>query len=254
MENRRDDANEHEQACARVAAHFPQRWLRGYVESKLWRDPIYPAAYELFRGSETPILDIGCGLGLLAFYLRERGCRQPLLGLDVDARKIRQGSAVAATAYRDVDLRQQDVTGSLPAFSGNIALLDLLHYLPLSEQTALLLHLTQCIAPGGLLVIRDCPRDNTPRFWMTYVAEKFAQAVSWNWSTSLHFPSREQILAAFNEAEFERGSRPLWGATPFNNQLFLFKRRASEVVPTGGSRSDSRAQPIRSGSTPGTLD
>jgi 2-polyprenyl-3-methyl-5-hydroxy-6-metoxy-1,4-benzoquinol methylase len=223
----------HELACARVAAQFPQLWLRGYAGSKLRRDPIYPAACELFCGSDEPILDIGCGLGLLAFYLRERGCRQRILGLDVDARKIRQGSRIAATRYRDVDLRSQDVRGPIPAFSGNIALFDVLHYMSLAEQTSLLSHLAQCVAPGGSLVIRDCPPDNGPRFWMTYVAERFAQAVSWNLNTSLHFPSRERITEAFNENEFERESRPLWGTSPFNNHLFIFKRRASEIVPAG---------------------
>ncbi len=184
------------------------------------------AAYELLRGSDQPILDIGCGLGLLAFYLRERGCRQPLLGLDVDGRKIRQGSVVAAAAYRNIDLRHQDVRGPLPVFSGNVVLLDVLHYLPLAKQTALLSHLAECVAPGGLLVIRDCPRDNTPRFWMTWAAEKFAQAVSWNLNTSLHFPSRERIAESFRGNEFVSESRPLWGATPFNNQLFIFRRRS----------------------------
>jgi len=224
MENRRGDVSEHEPACARVAAQFPERWLRGYVRSKLRRDPIYPAAYELFRSSDEPILDIGCGLGLLAFYLRERGCRQPLLGLDVDARKTGQGSRIAASRYRDIDLRSQDVQESIPVFSGNIALFDVLHYLPLAEQTSLLSHLAQCVAPGGLLVIRDCPRDASPRFWMTCVAEKFAQAVSWNLNTSLHFPSRECINETFDENEFEREIRPLWGTLPFNNHLFVFRR------------------------------
>jgi 2-polyprenyl-3-methyl-5-hydroxy-6-metoxy-1,4-benzoquinol methylase len=232
MENRRGDVSEHESACACIAAQFPQRWLRGYVRSKLRRDPIYPTAYDLFRSSDEPILDIGCGLGLLAFYLRERGCRQPILGLDVDARKTRQGSRIAAR-YRDVDLRHQDVQGPIPAFSGSIALFDVLHYLPLAEQTSLLSHLAQCVAPGALLVIRDCPRDNGPRFWMTYVAEKFAQAVSWNLNTSLHFPSRERIAEAFNENEFEGESRPLWGTSPFNNHLFIFRRGGSETVPAG---------------------
>lgn len=224
MENRRGDLNEHESACARVAAQFPQRWLRGYVRSKLRRDPIYPAAYQLFCGSDEPILDIGCGLGLLAFYLRERGCRQPILGLDVDARKTRQGSRVAVSRYRDVDLRSQDVRESIPAFSGNIALFDVLHYLPLSGQTALLSRLAPCVAPGGLLAIRDCPHDNNLRFWMTCAAEKFAQTVSWNLNTSIHFPSRQRIAEAFNENEFERASRPLWGRLPFNNYLFVFRR------------------------------
>src|ERR1700730_9147534 len=67
MENRRGDVSEHESACTRVAAQFPQLSLRTYVGSQLRRDPIYFVAHELFRGWDEPILDIGCGLGLLAF-------------------------------------------------------------------------------------------------------------------------------------------------------------------------------------------
>jgi 2-polyprenyl-3-methyl-5-hydroxy-6-metoxy-1,4-benzoquinol methylase len=226
MENQRSDISEHEPACARVADQFPQRWLRSYVGSKLRRDPIYPTTYELFRGSDEPILDVGCGLGLLAFYLRERGCRQPILGLDLDARKTRRGSHIASR-YRDVDLRCQDIQESIPVFSGNIVLFDVLHYLPLAQQTSLLLRLAPCVAPGGVLVIRDCPRDNSARFWMTYLAEKFAQTVSWNLNTSIHFPSRERIAEAFSENEFQCESRPLWGKLPFNNHLFIFRRLSS---------------------------
>jgi 2-polyprenyl-3-methyl-5-hydroxy-6-metoxy-1,4-benzoquinol methylase len=231
MENRPEDVSEHEPACARVVAQFPQLWQRGYVRSKLRRDPVYPAAYELLRGSNDPILDIGCGFGLLAFYLRERGCRQPILGLDVDARKIRQGGEIAAGRYREVDLRRHDVQEPIDAFTGNVALFDVLHYLSPAQQTALLSRLAPCVAPRGLLVVRDCPRDKSARFWMTWLAENFAQLVSWNLNTPLHFPPRERITAVFREAEFECESRPLWGATPFNNQLFVFRRRVSGAVP-----------------------
>lgn len=229
MENRRDNGTGHEPACARVAAQFPQRWLRGYVASKLRRDPVYPAAYELLCGSTGPILDIGCGLGLLAFYLRERGCHQPIRGLDVDARKINQGTRIAERRYEGIDLRCHDVQDPIPAFSGDIALFDVLHYLPMARQTELLAHLARCVAPAGSLVIRDCLRDNSPRFWMTWVAEKFAQRVSWNRNASLHFPSRESIAEAFGENEFERENRPLWGTSPFNNYLFVFRR----ISPSG---------------------
>ena len=217
----------HESACARVAAQFPERWLRGYVGSKLRRDPVFPAAYELFCGSDKPILDIGCGLGLLAFYLRERGCRQPILGLDVDARKIRQGLRIAEQRYKDVDLCHQDVQEPIPAFSGEIALFDVLHYLLPAKQAALLSHLAPRVAPTGVLVIRDCPRDNGARFWITWAAERFAQTISWNLNTPLHFPSRELINEPFREIEFERESRPLWGRSPFNNHLFVFRRTSA---------------------------
>lgn len=234
MENRQGDADEHETACARVAAQFSQLWLRTYVSSKLRNDPVYPAAYELLRDSAEPILDLGCGVGLLAFYLRERGCRQPVLGLDLDSRKIGHGQRIAQAHYPDVDLRYQDVQQALPDFSGNVVLFDVLHYLPLEQQTMLLAQLVERIAPGGMLIIRDCPRDNGPRFWMTYVAEKFAQIVSWNLNTPLHFPSRARISEAFDLDKFEQESRPLWGKSPFNNYLFMFRRRARATVPVSG--------------------
>ena len=100
METPRRNAAEHENACARVATRFSQRWLRNYVRGKLRRDRIYQSAYDLLGSSAAPILDVGCGVGLLAFYLRERACPQPVLGLDVDSRKIGYGAKIAAGLYR----------------------------------------------------------------------------------------------------------------------------------------------------------
>jgi 2-polyprenyl-3-methyl-5-hydroxy-6-metoxy-1,4-benzoquinol methylase len=234
METPKGNVAEHENACARVATQFQQRWLRSYVRGKLRNDQIYPAAYELLRSSVNPILDIGCGVGLLPFYLRERACRQPVLGLDVDARKIRHGSTVAVNHYDDVELRFHDVQEGLPAFSGNVVLFDVLHYLPHAVQSALLSRLVNCVAPGGVLIIRDCPCDQRPRFWMTWLAEKFAQAVSWNLRTSLHFPSRASINDVFRGREFDGETRPLWGTSPFNNHIFIFRRHANGAVPAAG--------------------
>jgi 2-polyprenyl-3-methyl-5-hydroxy-6-metoxy-1,4-benzoquinol methylase len=231
METLRGNVSEHENACARVATQFPQRWLRNYVRGKLRRDRIYQAAYDLLRPSTAPILDVGCGVGLLAFYLRERECRQPVLGLDVDARKIRCGAEIAAGHYRDVDLRFHDVGKTVPNFSGNVALFDVLHYLPPAKQTALLTQLADCVEPGGMLIIRDCPRDAGPRYWITWLAERFAQAISWNLNAALNFPSRASIDDVFGVAEFERESHPLWGASPFNNHIFIFRRHAAAAVP-----------------------
>src|SRR5256885_14418295 len=124
MESRRENAAQHENACARVALQFRSPWLRHYVRGKLRSDRIYSAAYDLLGRSAEPILDVGCGVGLLAFYLRERACAQSILGLDLDARKIGCGAAIAAGRYRDVGLRFHDIAAPLPDFPGNVALLD----------------------------------------------------------------------------------------------------------------------------------
>ncbi len=226
MENREREVATHEEACARVAAQFSERWLRHYVRSKLRTDPVFPAAYQLLRGARVPLLDVGCGVGLLGFYLRERGFTAPIIGLDIDGPKIHQGRAAAFGQYDGIELRQQDVASEDPAsFRGNVVVFDVLHYLAPSAQRDLLRSLSHCVMPGGSLLIRDAPRDRSARFYMTYAGEIFAQAVSWNIGTSLHFSTRAFIHAAFPEDEWTRAEQPAWGRTPFNNRLYEFRRR-----------------------------
>lgn len=226
MENS-EAAGTHEKACARVTSLFSKPWLRHYVASKLRSDPVFAGAYAALRNSAERIVDVGCGVGLLAFYLRERGWEQPVVGFDIDPRKIAAAQAVATASYggRELKFIEHDVRNPLPQFTGNVALLDVLHYLPLERQATLLAELSASISPGGLLLLRDCPRDGSARYWMTYAGEKFAQAISWNVGVPLHFPTRESIHTAFPEAEFIKQEQPAWGGTPFNNRLFVFRRR-----------------------------
>jgi len=234
MQSRKENVAQHENACARVATQFRSPWLRNYVRSKLRSDRIYSAAYDLLGRSAEPILDVGCGVGLLGFYLRERACRQPILGLDLDRRKIQHGATIAARGYRDIELRFQDIEAQLPDFRGNVALFDVLHYLPRLAQHALLLRLAERVAPGGVLIIRDALREMRPRYWTTWLAEKFAQTISWNVDRALHFPSRGSIDDVFDRENFQRESRPLWGASPFNNHIFIFRRQTPAAVPVAG--------------------
>jgi 2-polyprenyl-3-methyl-5-hydroxy-6-metoxy-1,4-benzoquinol methylase len=221
----------HEDACARVAARFSERWLRVYAGRKLRRDPIYAAAFQLLRDSNRPLVDVGCGVGLLAFYLRERDFLPPISGFDADGRKIARANSVAqGGAYPDLNFFEHDVCEPIGQ-TGNIVLFDLLHYLQPNDQTRLLERLAARIAPGGILVIRDCPRDGNARSWLTKLAERFAQITTWNMKAALYFPTREQIFAPFAEARFSRTVAPLWGRTPFNNHLFVFRRRAGATVP-----------------------
>lgn len=217
------DGSTHEAACSRVAANFTERWLRSYVGRKLRSDPSFPAAIELLRATTQPLIDIGCGVGLLAFYLRERDFLQPITGVDRDSRKIGRARAIAEHTYRDISFIEQDVSEPI-AVLGNVVLFDVLHYLSPNQQVALLERLAARVAPGGMLIVRDCQRDRNLRFWLTHLAERFAQLTTWNMKVELHFPSRDEICAAFHQENFSRTITPLWGRTPFNNHLFVFRR------------------------------
>jgi len=78
-----------------IAARYPTALLRSYARIKIATDPVYNAVFELLRGSTTPLLDVGCGIGILPFYLRERGFTAAITGVDHDKRKIEIAQGVA---------------------------------------------------------------------------------------------------------------------------------------------------------------
>lgn len=199
----------------RVAARFPTRFLQHYVRGKIKSDPVYDAVYERLRGGDDPILDVGCGAGVLALYLRERGLRAAVHGIDHDEEKIATARALGVDCERG-DARE------LPAWRGTILFLDLLHYFDEATQARIL---ARAAEQAKTVIIRDAVNDGSWRYRLTYAQETFSRAIGWLKAERLHFPTRESIAAPF--AGFDSEIVPLWGRTPFNNYLFVFKRAAS---------------------------
>ena len=79
-----------------AARYRPWPNLYYYAIGKIALDPAYPVVASILRESQRPLLDLGCGMGLLAAYLRANGHRAPILGWDVDQRKIDVAQQVLA--------------------------------------------------------------------------------------------------------------------------------------------------------------
>jgi SAM-dependent methyltransferase len=215
-------------AAERVASRYRSRFLRYYVISKLATDPLYSAVAERLRDRVLPVTDIGCGVGLTAFYLREHGVRVPIFGVDHDDAKIAAAREIAV-AYDDLSFEAGDAREATIAV-GSVLLLDVLHYLPDEDQARLLDAIADRVPSGSVVIIRDAVRDRTFRYRLTYVAELFSRAVRWMKAEGLNFPTRESIVSPFRERGFEVDVSPLWGRTPFNNYLFVFRRPASGMT------------------------
>jgi 2-polyprenyl-3-methyl-5-hydroxy-6-metoxy-1,4-benzoquinol methylase len=211
----------------RIVRHYWDPGLRGYVWGKLRSDPIFAAAFELLNEAPTlPLLDVGCGIGLFEFYLRERGLTAPLTGVDFDKRKIASAQRVAKRgAYPDLTFTLHDAMTS-QEFRGHVVIFDVLHYLDAAQQARLLERAASQIAPGGYCLIRDTLRDASWRFRVTQAEEFILRAVTWLKSGVVHYPTTEEISAPFRARGFSSEVRPLWGRTPFNSYLFTFRAPA----------------------------
>lgn len=203
----------------RVARRFAARWVQGYVRWKVRSDPAYGGALQALTGRSAPLVDIGCGMGLLAFYLREGGVTAPIIGIDFDERKIEQ-ARVAARAYTEIDFIVGDARDPLPE-GHDVVMLDVLQYLDAPSQQQILRNIAAVLEPGSVVVMRQGLRDGSWRHRVTRIVDAIGR-IGWNRGEALTFPTRDEILAPFAGCEFD--VRPLWGRTPFNNYFFVIRR------------------------------
>jgi SAM-dependent methyltransferase len=212
--------------AGRIAGYFDTHFLRTYTRSKLRNDPAYRAVLERLRESTVPLYDIGCGVGLLEFYLREHGVECAMTGIDHDERKIAKAQSIASR-YRGLQFRTGDARDPVPSGT-NAVLLDVLHYFTAADQQ----HILENVAQSGseLVLIREAVRDRTIRYRLTAVQERFSRAIGWLRAEQLNFPAADDVMRPFRQRGYRVEVEPMWGRTPFNNYLFVFRRSTAGIT------------------------
>ncbi|WP_294996754.1 class I SAM-dependent methyltransferase [uncultured Stenotrophomonas sp.] len=197
-----------------------------YTRSKLGSDPLYDGVLQQLPDDGQPVLDLGCGLGLMAHVLRQRGRTQRYRGVDVDAAKIARARRAAAD-LREVHFDCLDVQAPLPSQPGHVLLLDVLQYLDAEPQQALLRAAAARVAHPGRLLLRTPLATGDGRDRTTRVADRLAWLIGWMGTRPRHYPDPQQLQAILVEAGLRVSApRALHGRTPFNSWLLVAERGA----------------------------
>lgn len=230
----RDEA--FEAAVARTRARYdavaPAH--RYYVAGKLAFDPVFKLLAEL--GQLGRVLDLGCGRGQLALLLLELGHATGVVGLDSDAAKIQ----VARTAGPEADFQVADVAQAELPPADTILLIDVLHYLPLAEQDALLVGARQALAPGGRLLVRELDGDPSARSGITRAFEWLGRKIGVNRGRATAYRTASSLTQLLEAQGLSCRVQGASESTPFANVLIV----------AGGSPNVSEE---RSASAPSTL-
>lgn len=210
-----------------IASRFlPDRYYYWYTLSKLATDPLYGAVRSAYAGVREPLLDIGCGLGLLLHYLRTHDSGVDYFGIDNDATKIEMARTVAARhGYTNARFEACDPAVRFPDHRGSVAVLDVLQFFQPEVRDELIANIARCITASGRLVIRAGLEDESWRASVSRLGDRFAHVTRWMKSRPLKQPGREDLERLLTRLGLRSEFRPLWGHTPFNNWLIVAWRQ-----------------------------
>lgn len=214
---------EAEAALQIARAYLPPRWYGNrwhyyYARAKLRSDPLYPGIADALHGSDAPLLDLGCGIGLLAHALRAHGIDLPYRGIDNDAAKIACARTAAAHAQlADVQFDCVNLADGTPPHRGSVAILDVLQFVQPHVQDEILADAVAMLTPGARLVIRTGLHDDSRRARMTRRIDQLSRTLGWMNAGPQRYPEADTLRARFDAAGLHAEFTPLYGNTPFNN-------------------------------------
>ncbi|MEZ0386637.1 MAG: class I SAM-dependent methyltransferase, partial [Verrucomicrobium sp.] len=208
----------------RISTRFRTPFHRHFAYWKVRMDPLYWGVGETLKSSRLPVLDVGCGSGLLCFYLLERGVKAPLHGMDFDAGKIDAAQQAAAHPHDNASAGTDpsptfhlgDVRQPWPDVKGHVCLLDVLQYLPHGEQRHVLETAAAQVAGGGLLVVRSGIRENNWRYRFTLFIDRLMNRLRLMKSPPVFYPDKKDLEGALVRVGLTlKSATPLHQGTPF---------------------------------------
>ena len=213
-------------AASLIAERFlPSRYHYWYARSKLSTDPLYAVVRDIVATTQAPLLDVGCGIGLLLHDLRAHGISLEYYGVDIDDEKI--GIARRAAEFGRIGnarFEVVDLVKGFPAHSGSVVLLDVLQYLEAGAGDLVLDRASQCVSRGAKLVIRAGIDDGSWRARFTRFMDRAGHAVRWMKTPPRSQPTRRGLQELLERHGFASEFLPAWGRTPFNNWVVIASR------------------------------
>lgn len=238
----------------RRAGRFAWHFARG----KLGGDPVFVGM--LAHGLIPPrarILDIGCGQGLLAAWLRaatvlqHQGNWPPTLppapdpiaihGIELMARDVARARAALdnndrmAVRFTVGDMREVDF-GQADA----VVILDVLHYVDIAAQDAILRRVRDALSPNGRLLLRIGDADGGWAFRFSVWVDQAVTFVRGHRHAPLHCRPLSAWQATLAELGFDVRTIPMNQGTPFANILLVCELQS---VPAPNLRHPPRETP-----------
>ena len=233
----------------RAAARYRQAGLSPYyfARGKLGGDPVFAALLRDGRINDAArIVDVGCGLGILAAWLAAAERCDPqvdldwpptwapppkrwtLRGFDLRSDAIALGHRALSDLGNRVELTVGDARQvTLPACDV-VVVLDVLHYLDSEHQRKLLVDVFNALAPGGALLVRVSDAALHWRARITSMVDWCVTIVRDRQWPRLHCRPLSEWKLLLESIGFSAVAQTMSEGTPFANVLLIATKESAE--------------------------
>jgi len=203
------------------------------ARARLLRDPTFPFLLADGALDGARVLDLGCGRGLAAALAA--ACDtvpRSYLGVDVSARYVKVArealSALPGHRFVEADLRDFDAP---PA--DVVLLVNVLRFLPLASQDALLRRLGKALPPGARMFVREVDAARGSTFRAAQVKDLLAAFTPGRLRRRTYYRRAQDLRNALVAAGFEVRDRSTLHTTPRARVLLEAVRKPGALPPAG---------------------
>ena len=159
------------------------------------------------------VIDLGCGYGIFANYLGLTGPQREVLGMDLDANKLK----FADRGVKNTRFLRQDITQAKLKKARVIVLIHVLHHLSsFQEQEKLLIELKKKLTKDGELIIAEVDRKPVIKYWLGCLADKIMYP-----GDKIYYRFPQEFERLFKKLGFQvKTTRPHRGK-PFAHVIYL---------------------------------
>ncbi len=173
--------------------------FRHYGGFKVKLDPVYPLSLAALAGRRN-VVDLGAGMGLLTALHAGREPDARVRAVEWDPKKCAAARILLAdlpnTEVLEGDARAFDVTGA-----DGVALVDVLHYVPIAEQRAWLGTIAAGVAESATIVIRELD-SSAEKGRLAAVIDTWMVRLGWNRGSGVHAWPIVEMVGLLEQAGF----------------------------------------------------
>lgn len=166
------------------------------------------------------ILDLGCGIGSLSFFLAVSSKKRIVLGWDIDRKRILVASKITKNIPNiKFEIKNALDVARIEGLSGIVAS-DVLHHMNFSQQEELITNIWKALSENGVLVIKEVDNKEKIRAWFSLLWDRlfYRNEIS-------YFRTKDDWIKLFKKNGFLVEVKKTMWWFPGSQTLFICKKQ-----------------------------